>query len=169
MENFRNDNNFDQHESATRINNLLQRLFFLRQRLRATLPETLEAFKTRVLEDNLGGKASNQFYLLGILIARQGEPITMSEISRKMEIPMSTATRMVDWFVRNRYATRLPDPEDRRIVRIALTESGQEIYRAMNRYMLERAEKIISRLEASERDLLAQLLEKLIHILDQEV
>jgi DNA-binding MarR family transcriptional regulator len=99
----------------------------------------------------------------------QGEPITMSEISRKMEIPMSTATRMVDWFVRNQYATRLPDLEDRRIVRIALTESGQEIYRAMNRYMLERAEKIISRLEPTEREMLAQLLEKLVHILDQEV
>jgi DNA-binding MarR family transcriptional regulator len=129
----------------------------------------VETFSARALEDTLGGKASDHFFLLGILISRQGEPVTMSEIGRTMEIPMSTATRMVDWFVRNGYAERLADPDDRRIVRIALTESGQEIYRAINSYMVERAEKILSNLEPFEREQLAQLMEKLVHFMDQEI
>jgi DNA-binding MarR family transcriptional regulator len=158
----------DPTRNAARIQQFLERFIFLRHKFKANLPENVEAFRSQVLEDNLSGKASDHFFLLGFLISRQGEPISMSEISRAMGIPLSTTTRVVDWFVRNGYATRLQTPEDRRIVRIALSASGAEIYQAMNGYMVAQAERILSQLEPADRDTLAQIMEKLIVILDKE-
>jgi len=59
-------------------------------------------------------------------------------------VPFSTATRMVDWFVDNGYAQRLPDPEDRRVVRVALTDSGRELYQTIERYMVQHFRLMLS-------------------------
>lgn len=152
-----------------RMKGLLQRLFFLRGRFKAVLPSNVERFKSQALEDDSGGKISQLFFLLGIMITSQGESITMGEISRAMDVPLSTATRIVDWFVRNDYARRLPDPEDRRIVRITWTDAGQEVYQAMNAHALEQIEKLLSHFSGSERDQFVNLMEKLTNILEQDI
>jgi DNA-binding MarR family transcriptional regulator len=68
---------------------------------------------------------------------------------------------MVDWFVDNSYAQRLSDPKDRRVVRVALTESGRELYRTVERYMVQRFRQMLSPLTAEEQIVLLMLLEKI--------
>jgi DNA-binding MarR family transcriptional regulator len=143
-------------------------LVLRRSRSQTLLPPDLASIKTRVIEANLNAKTFDIIYLLGIMISRQAEPLTMSEISQALEVPMSTATRVVDWFVRNGFAARLPDPSDRRVVRITLTEAGMAVYRATNEFIGQRVQTVLSHFTSTERVELTRLLDKLIRILEQE-
>ncbi len=58
-------------------------------------------------------------------LGRLGEA-TMNEISSAMSLANSTMTRVVDQLVEKGLVERQVDPDDRRVVRIALTESGEE-------------------------------------------
>jgi DNA-binding MarR family transcriptional regulator len=88
--------------------------------------------------------------------------MTMSELSHALSVPFSTATRMVDWFVDNGYAQRLPDPEDRRVVRVALTDGGRELYQTTERYMVQHFRLMLSPLTVKEQNILFRIMEKVV-------
>jgi DNA-binding MarR family transcriptional regulator len=89
----------------------------------------------------------------------------MGELSDALSVPLSTATRMVDWLVKNGYAQRLPDPEDRRIVRVTLTSNGRKIYKAIESYIEQRFEQILSCLTVEEQGTLYTLLSRVMSAL----
>ena len=80
----------------------------------------------------------------------------------------STATRIVDWMVNDGYAMRLPDNDDRRVVRVALTENGQAMYREIDIFFMERIEGLMRDFSFEERSTFQKLLEKIINTLEQE-
>jgi DNA-binding MarR family transcriptional regulator len=88
--------------------------------------------------------------------------LTMGELSSAMSVPLSTATRMVDLLVNRGYAQRLPDAEDRRIVRIALTESGRELHKTINSYIAQRVKEILAHLSVAERNQLFTIIRKVV-------
>jgi len=89
------------------------------------------------------------FRVTSVMMNRENP--TMGELSNALSIPLSTATRIVDWMVDRGYAERLPDNEDRRIVRVALTENGRKLNGMIEGYVIERVQKIMSGLTAEER------------------
>jgi DNA-binding MarR family transcriptional regulator len=108
------------------------------------------------------------FHKIGLVLANAQEPVSMGEVSRALEVPLSTATRLMDWLVKNDYAHRLPDPEDRRIVRMALTDEGRKLYQTINQYMLERLERVMRHFSPEERESILALLRKLYVVLEEE-
>lgn len=78
----------------------------------------------------------------------------MGELSRATAIPQSTATRMVDWMVDNGYVDRFQDDEDRRVVRIRLTESGRDLLLAAQAQVRELSALFLKRLPAVQRAIL---------------
>ena len=86
----------------------------------------------------------------------------MGELSRDLEVPLSTATRTMDWLVNNGYAQRLPDPKDRRIVRVELTGKGKETFQAISTFMLGKVEQAMSPLNTAERKTFLTLLNKVL-------
>jgi DNA-binding MarR family transcriptional regulator len=93
---------------------------------------------------------------------RGKDNVTMGELSSALSVPLSTATRMVDWLVSSGYAQRLPDAEDRRIVRVALTDSGRELRRTIERYTSERVQQILSCLTPEEQAMLFSCIRKVV-------
>jgi len=91
--------------------------------------------------------------------------LTMGELSSALSVPLSTATRLVDWLVINGYAQRLSDPEDRRVVRVALTDSGRELHRAISDYTTERVQQILSCLTDEEQRMLFTAIPKVVFAL----
>jgi DNA-binding MarR family transcriptional regulator len=91
-----------------------------------------------------------------------GNDLTMGELSNALSVPLSTATRMVNWMVTDGYIKRLPDPEDRRVVRVALTEKGLEMHNTIRSYTEERVGTILSSLSTDEQITLLQLIDKVI-------
>ncbi len=89
-----------------------------------------------------------------------GKSLTMGELSSAISVPLSTATRIADWLVERGYLQRLPDPEDRRVVRVALTTNGHEMYKIIENHIKERVQQILTCLSIQERETLFALLGK---------
>ncbi len=158
---------------SSEMTDLLGRLFRMRRHFHAILPENLSLFQKRIRQTILDGKAEgaddyNQFYQFCMVFLNRPGSLTMGEVSQALDVPLSTATRIVDWFVKNDYITRIPDPEDRRIVRVTLTETGQDLYRAINEFFMERVERILQQFTPEEKRQFIYLLYKLLNAMENE-
>lgn len=152
---------------------VFQRLFLLRHRLLVSLPEDLATLKKRVLEAGRAnpaewGAGPTLFYNVGLALSRRAEPMTMGELSRNLTVPLSSATRIVAWLVEFGYAQRLPDPNDRRVVRVALTEAGAALYRGIDEFFMERIQRLMCNLTPEESRTFLGLLSKIADTLEQE-
>jgi DNA-binding MarR family transcriptional regulator len=155
---------------SAEMRELIRRLYSFRNHFKAILPENLSAL---IEQTKSAGKTEiisnyNQYYYLGLILYRQKEPIAMGEISRLLDVPFSTATHMVDGFVKNGYAQRLADPDDRRIVRIALSDSGKQILETINEFILQRIGRIMDAFNDEEQEQMIHLLQKLVTVMEQE-
>ncbi len=101
------------------------------------------------------------FYRASSSIYPKGS-MTMGELSDALSVPLSTATRIADWLVENGYIQRINDSEDRRVVRIALTDSGRGLFEAIDRYVRERLHKILSCLTDEEMGIFLSLVGKVV-------
>jgi DNA-binding MarR family transcriptional regulator len=151
---------------------LLQRIIHLRSHFKVVVPENISTIKRQIHESNLTGKGAgfndaSLFYIVSNVFSRYTGPISMGELSRDLEVPLSTATRTMDWLVTNGYAQRLPDSNDRRIVRVELTETGKETYQAISTFMLERVEQALSMLTQAEQDIFLALLNKVLNAFEE--
>ena len=93
--------------------------------------------------------------------------ITMGEFGSALSVPLSTATRIADWLVDNGYIQRLPDSDDRRVVRVSLTDMGKELFKAIDQYIRQRMQQILSSLTAEERTILLTLVSKVVTGLEE--
>jgi DNA-binding MarR family transcriptional regulator len=91
----------------------------------------------------------------------------MGDLSRALNVPLSSATRVVDLLVKSSCVERLADPDDRRVVRVALTETGAAISRAVNSAIQRRAERMLRPFTPPERETLIVLLRKLVAGLEE--
>jgi DNA-binding MarR family transcriptional regulator len=159
-------------EARKDIINIFLRLFYLRRRFRGKLPEQMLNVKASIQQHNLHDKIEqindwDVSFTIGYVFSHQSEPVTMGDLSRILGVPFSTATRTVDWLVENGYVQRLADPDDRRVVRVELTEAGKTLYQAMNGHLLVTAEQFLHNFSLEERKELGRLLGKLVDNLDQ--
>ena len=114
-----------------------------------------------------GSGSLELFYRVGSVMW-QCDNLTMGELSHALSVPLSTATRMVDSLVVEGYALRLPDPGDRRVVRVALSPGGRQLHQAMRKYIAERAGYMLSRLSRREQDTLFGIIHKVSTALARE-
>ncbi len=108
------------------------------------------------------------FYRASSCLVPKGA-LTMGEFSNSLSVPLSTATRIADWLVDRGYVQRLPDIDDRRVVRVALTEKGRELHGTVDLYVRQRLEKILSCLSNEERGDLLELVGKVVTGLKETV
>ncbi len=146
---------------------------FIRLRPQLVLPdERMTTFKGRIRALRRTGTLSHddQWFLLRIplLLTQRSTPPTMSEVSAELGIPMSSATRMADWLVRAKIVQRRRDADDRRVVRLCMTESGQELIRVGGQYMRARIQQLLQHFSEEEQQELLRLMTKLIDSIEAE-
>src|SRR5258708_9579929 len=129
-----------------------------RQHVMTTLPEDITRLKQRlekvaVTDGSRQSSVGNElFYRIGVLIlSRHKEPMPMGELSKELEVPLSTATRIVDGLVTSGVAIRVADPEDRRVVRVTLTEEGKHLHQILHRHIHERIDHVLTDVTAEGR------------------
>lgn len=105
------------------------------------------------------GISVSQCYALESL-ATDG-PLRLSGLAERLMLENSTASRVVDSLVRKELATRVEDPEDRRAVRIALTEEGRALHARIHEDLVAEEEARIMDLTPAERRGAIKLLERL--------
>jgi DNA-binding MarR family transcriptional regulator len=161
---------------SAQLAEIIQHFIRLRARLRSVFPddEEIQDIIARLVVSHPEGKAASaaDFDLLFhvcVVLSGHREPITMGELSQALDVPLSTATRIVDWLVRNDYAERLSDPTDRRVVRVSLTETGEAVYEVGNRLIQNRVEALLRPFTVAERENLVALANKLVTAFENEV
>jgi DNA-binding MarR family transcriptional regulator len=112
----------------------------------------------RVCVEELGVTAAQGYILLAL---PETGSVTMNDLSVRMKLANSTMTRMVDQLIPKGMMTREADPEDRRIVRVRLTEQGQAVKIRLKKTMQDLFSQILKDIPEGEREQIIRSLETL--------
>ena len=85
----------------------------------------------------------------------------MSAVAKKLNITVSSLTTAINSLVRKKYVERQRSDEDRRVVKVMLTEKGPKAYLQHESYHREMIEAAIREIDQEEIPALIRLLEKL--------
>lgn len=152
---------------------VMRRFMRLQRKLKELLPRDVARARDQMHKLFPPGRAGSAadydlFYNIALTVAHHVGPITMGELSQNLAVPLSTATRIVDVMVKSKYAERLPDASDRRVVRVGLTKTGLELYKALDGFIAERVDQVLHPFTVDERETLLKLMNKLVVALEQE-
>jgi DNA-binding MarR family transcriptional regulator len=159
---------------ADRFAEIVRQGIRLKHRFRAVLPENVAQAKARIRQLMPEGLTEidadfDLYYELGVILSEAQTPMTMGELSQAVDVPLSTATRLVDSLVGRGYAERLSDPTDRRVVRVGLTQTGQEMYRAIEGMIRQRIDHLLRSFTPDECETLLKLMHKILEALSEEI
>ena len=160
---------------TTAMSDIVRQFMQVAPRLKAAMPDDDELARARAKLYALhsGGKPDfgdfGLFLNLGLALNQQAEPMTMGDLSRALNVPLSSATRIIDLLVKSECVVRLPDQDDRRVVRVALTETGTAMSRAVSQAIQRRVERMLRPFTAEERETLIALLRKLLAGLEESI
>ena len=94
-------------------------------------------------------------FLIGLL---ETGSVTMSEIAAETRVHPTVVTRFMDRMVDKGFVERRRDEDDRRVVRVSLTEKGKETAEKLLQNYLDRVDAALKGASKKERDsLIAQL------------
>jgi DNA-binding MarR family transcriptional regulator len=89
------------------------------------------------------------------------DSVTMSDYAKAMGVPLSTATHAVERLVNKGVAVRYRIEEDRRVVRVRLSDKGRKMQQAFNQVRLDMGRAMLSSLTRGEREIFLELMAKI--------
>lgn len=133
------------------VEGAVERIMGLSRRLQRMMEETLA-------EHDL---TWGEWKLLGLLV-HKGAPYRMSpgKLAEHLELSSGAMTNRLDRLEEAGFVKRLPDPDDRRGVKVELTPEGHKIHRQSTAVQGEKEALIASALSERERDQLNALLRR---------
>jgi len=109
----------------------------------------------------------NLSQLKAISAFKEDKDYTMGELSRNIKVTMPSMTEMIDGLEELGIVERWRDVEDRRVVRVKLTEKGKQMRKEFMVRRREELENIFSKLSVEDWDELINSLEKARQILQK--
>jgi len=169
------EENHDLEQITGEMIGIAMEFYRLGPRLKAMLarnnvPPEITAGITRMTEGHTlrethRAQDHEMYYRVGSILRRR-EVMTMTQLSEALVIPQSTATRLVDSLVETGFAERLADPGDRRVVRVALTNAGEQLMSAFDTYVGRRLAESLRELSPAEQSTLVRLLRKVLRAME---
>ncbi len=155
--------------TAEQFMDLIQRYMTLRPKL--IPPKDVLRFKDMMKSfkstDYKTGDHEFVFRILMLLSENPG-PLTMSELSSELNVPLSTATRIADGLVQRGMVERVNDPKDRRVVRVGMSKNGRKLYETGRAYSKQRIANLLKDFSEEEQVQLMTLMNKLLDALLNE-
>jgi len=103
-----------------------------------------------------------QMKVLVTIAGHEDEPASVKGIAEQLGISLASASRAVDALVKRALATRVEDPDDRRVRHVSLTAKGQVIADELMAARLAGLEGFVGTLSAPERRKLEAALDLLL-------
>lgn len=94
-------------------------------------------------------------------VAQYDEPPRMADLAQRLEVVPRAVTTLVDALEVNGSVRRVPDPTNRRVIRIELTEEGRATLRELREARRAAVEDILEPLSEEQRETLGSLLTEL--------
>ncbi|MGW7468129.1 MarR family winged helix-turn-helix transcriptional regulator [Streptomyces xantholiticus] len=95
-------------------------------------------------------------------VAHFEEPPRMADLADRLEVVPRAVTSLVDGLEAGGRVRRVPDPTNRRVTRIELTDTGRTTLRTLRDARRAAAEDVLAPLTAEQREVLAGLLSTLV-------
>jgi len=96
-----------------------------------------------------------------MVILGAGGKIIMSSLAESLGVPLSTATHTVDRLVAKGLAVRNRSEEDRRIVRVEMSDLGRQLQESHRARQREMARSWLAALSSGEREIFLELMGKI--------
>ncbi|MFI1825625.1 MarR family winged helix-turn-helix transcriptional regulator [Streptomyces sp. NPDC020412] len=96
------------------------------------------------------------------VLAHYDEPPRMADLAARLEVVPRAVTSLVDGLEASGRVRRAPDPTNRRVIRIELTDTGRATLRALHTARRAAAEDILAPLSAEQRSAFGGLLSTLV-------
>ncbi|MFF8032986.1 MULTISPECIES: MarR family winged helix-turn-helix transcriptional regulator [unclassified Streptomyces] len=125
------------------------------------LTRRVHRIQKRHLERRELGITPAQSRLLRTL-AHYASPPRMADLAERLEVVPRAVTTLVDGLEANGKVRRAPDPANRRVIRIELTDDGRAALRGVRAARRSAAEEILAPLGEEQREVLGGLLNTLI-------
>ncbi|MER6526999.1 MarR family transcriptional regulator [Streptomyces sp. NPDC001508] len=125
------------------------------------LTRRVHRIQKRHLERRDLGVTPAQSRLLRTL-AHYGSPPRMADLAARLEVVPRAVTTLVDGLEASGKVRRVPDPTNRRVTRIELTDDGRVTLAELRDARRAAAAEILAPLSAEQRELLGGLLDTLI-------
>ncbi|WP_413805223.1 MarR family winged helix-turn-helix transcriptional regulator [Streptomyces sp. OE57] len=94
-------------------------------------------------------------------VAHDDQPPRMADLAQRLEVVPRAVTTLVDALEAHGSVRRVPDPTNRRVVRVELTDTGRSTLRALREARRGAAEDILAPLSDQQRETLGELLDTL--------
>lgn len=94
-------------------------------------------------------------------VSHSDQPPRMADLAQRLEVVPRAVTTLADALEAHGSVRRVPDPSNRRVVRIELTDTGRATLRALREARRAAAEDILAPLSDQQRDALGDLLDTL--------
>ncbi|MBQ0996663.1 MarR family winged helix-turn-helix transcriptional regulator [Streptomyces sp. RK62] len=95
-------------------------------------------------------------------LAHYDAPPRMADLAERLEVVPRAVTTLVDALEESGKVRRVPDPTNRRVIRIELTDDGRSTLRELHRARRSAAEEILAPLTDEQRKVLGGLLDTLV-------
>ncbi|WP_329015022.1 MarR family winged helix-turn-helix transcriptional regulator [Streptomyces sp. NBC_00690] len=103
-----------------------------------------------------------QSRLLRTLTHFSDSPPRMADLAARLEVVPRAVTSLVDGLEKSGCVRRVPDPANRRVTRIELTDTGRSVLRTLRDARLAAAEDILAPLSREQRETFGGLLSSLV-------
>lgn len=113
--------------------------------------------RVRALLDEIGLYRGQQFVLCALW---QEEGVTHSELADRLHVHPATVTNALKRMERAGFLERRPDPQDQRVSRVYLTDTGREIRSSVEQIWARLEEQTLEGFSQGERETLERLLER---------
>ncbi|MEV6774913.1 MarR family winged helix-turn-helix transcriptional regulator [Streptomyces syringium] len=94
-------------------------------------------------------------------VSHYEEPPRMADLAQRLEVVPRAVTTLVDALEANGAVRRVPDPTNRRVIRIEITDQGRSTLRALREARRTAVEDILAPLSTEQRVVLGSLLDEL--------
>ncbi|QKW26387.1 MarR family transcriptional regulator [Streptomyces seoulensis] len=125
------------------------------------LTRRLHRIQKRHLQEHALGITPAQSRLLRTL-AHFGEPPRMADLAEALEVVPRAVTTLVDALEAGGAVRRAPDPANRRVIRVELTDEGRDALRRLRGARRDAAKEILAPLTPEQREALGGLLDTLV-------
>ncbi|MCP9946690.1 MarR family transcriptional regulator [Streptomyces somaliensis] len=95
-------------------------------------------------------------------VGRCGAPPRMADLAERLEVVPRAVTSLVDGLEASGRVRRVPDPANRRVIRIELTDEGRATLGRLGKARRSAAEDVLAPLTAEQREVLGDLLSALV-------
>ena len=95
-------------------------------------------------------------------LAHFGTPPRMADLAERLEVVPRAVTTLVDGLEASGKVRRVPDPANRRVIRIELTDDGHKALHELHAARRAAAEEILAPLTDEQREVLGGLLDTLV-------